>query len=147
VQRKLAAQREFSDATPKPRNDAADLGIHRELYPNLLKSLSNDSVEKAWIHPFAITVDDDQPMILEDALKLTDREFSLPPRKPTAEDNQDVLHDRVNVVALWDVHEEKSTLLENACVLVQQFLGFILSKVFEETLVENDIEGGIRKGK
>jgi hypothetical protein len=72
VERKLSAKRHLSDAFPKPCDETADLGIQRKSDTNLLENLSSDSIEEAWIHPFTIAANKDQPVIPENALEFVD---------------------------------------------------------------------------
>jgi hypothetical protein len=61
------------------------------------------------------------------------------------EDDKDVLNDRVDMVPLRDVYEKESTLFENPDILAEKPLGIGFSEVFEEALMENYIESGIRE--
>jgi hypothetical protein len=135
----------FSDTFSKLRHRTADLRIHREFDANLLEKLPSESIEKAWIHPLAVGLDDGQLVTSDDLLELANREFSLPTSKPAMEEDEGMLDDRVDVVPLRDIHKKISTLLENAHVLPKEPLSVLLSKVFEEPLVKDYIEGEVRK--
>ena len=80
---------------------------------------------------------------LQHAPKLPRRKLGFPPGEPFAEGDEDVLEDGIVVITLRNVDQQYPTPFENTHVLIEELAR--IPKVFQQSLVENDVEGLVAK--